>query len=35
MFGSPDDPNYEAISRWIESLNAIVPDYGIKKTMDN
>jgi hypothetical protein len=29
MFGSPNDPGYQAICRWIESLNAIVPDYGI------
>jgi len=34
MFGSPEDPNYEAVSHWIESLNPIVPDYGIKR-IDN
>jgi hypothetical protein len=34
IFGSPQDPNYEAVARWIGSLNPIVPDYGIK-TMDN
>ncbi|MGD0387885.1 MAG: hypothetical protein ABSC42_02925 [Tepidisphaeraceae bacterium] len=33
-FASPDDPNYVEISRWIGSLNPIVPDYGIKR-IDN
>jgi len=34
MFVSPDDSNYVEIARWIESMNPIVPDYGIKR-MDN
>ncbi|MGD0139529.1 MAG: hypothetical protein ABSD28_11675 [Tepidisphaeraceae bacterium] len=33
-FASPEDPNFAAISRWIESMNPIVPDYGIKR-IDN
>ena len=30
MFLSPDDPGYVEISRWIESMNPIVPDYGFR-----
>jgi hypothetical protein len=33
-FASPEDSNYQAIAHWIESLNPIVPDYGIKR-IDN